>query len=83
MILQNRPAHSRKHICRSAQAYSQTKGLQKSFRRAMAESGTCRLLILSKDYTRGPEGGTIVFYSRFVGGESPDNLSVRNIIVIQ
>ncbi len=38
------------------------------YRLAMAEAGTCRPLIVSKDYTRGPEGGTIVFWSRFVGG---------------
>lgn len=38
------------------------------YRLAMAESGTRRPLIVSKDYTRGPEGGTIVFWSRFVGG---------------
>ena len=38
------------------------------YRLAMAEAGTRRPLIVSKDYTRGPEGGTIVFWSRFVGG---------------
>jgi len=38
------------------------------YRLAMAESGTIRPLILSKDYTRGPEGGAIVFWSRFVAG---------------
>jgi hypothetical protein len=38
------------------------------YRLAMAQSGTIRPLIVSKDYTRGPDGGTIVFWSRFAGG---------------
>ena len=38
------------------------------YRRAMVNAGTRRPLIVSKDYTRTPEGGTIVFWSRFVGG---------------
>ena len=38
------------------------------YRRAMEEAGTPRPLIISKDYTRGPEGGTMVFWSRFIGG---------------
>lgn len=38
------------------------------YRLAMAESGTVSPLIVSKDYTRGPDGGTIVFWSRFMGG---------------
>jgi hypothetical protein len=38
------------------------------YRAAMKEAGTERPLIVSKDYTRGPEGGAIVSWSRFVGG---------------
>jgi hypothetical protein len=38
------------------------------YRTAMKEAGTERPLVVSKDYTRGPEGGAIVFWSRFVGG---------------
>ncbi len=38
------------------------------YRRAMAEVGTRRPLIVSKDYTRGPDGGDIVLWGRFVGG---------------
>jgi hypothetical protein len=38
------------------------------YRAAMKEAGTERPLIVSKDYTRGPEGGAIVLWSRFVGG---------------
>jgi hypothetical protein len=34
----------------------------------MREAGTERPLIVSKDYTRGPQGGAIVSWSRFVGG---------------
>jgi hypothetical protein len=39
-----------------------------AYRRAMAERGTPRPLIISKDYTRGPDGGDLVLWSRFVGG---------------
>ncbi len=38
------------------------------YRTAMREAGTERPLIVSKDYTRDPEGGAIVLWSRFVGG---------------
>jgi hypothetical protein len=38
------------------------------YRAAMKAAGTKRPLIVSKDYTRGPEGGTLVFWSRFAGG---------------
>jgi hypothetical protein len=38
------------------------------YRAAMKVAGTERPLIVSKDYTRGPDGGTLVFWSRFVGG---------------
>ncbi len=38
------------------------------YRAAMKEAGTERPLIVSKDYTRGPDGGAIVSWSRFVGG---------------
>ncbi|MDI6451080.1 hypothetical protein [Anaerobaca lacustris] len=38
------------------------------YRRAMAEAGTQRPLIVSKDYTRGPDGGDMVLWGRFVGG---------------
>ena len=38
------------------------------YRRAMAEAGTRRPLVVSKDYTRGPEGGDMVLWSRFAGG---------------
>ncbi len=38
------------------------------YRNAMKEAGTERPLIVTKDYTRDSEGGTIVFWSRFVGG---------------
>ncbi len=36
--------------------------------RAMADAGTVRPLVVSKDYTRGPGGGDVVLWSRFVGG---------------
>jgi hypothetical protein len=39
-----------------------------AYRAAMKEAGTERPMIVSKDYTRGPEGGAIVAWSRFVGG---------------
>jgi hypothetical protein len=39
-----------------------------AYRQAMSEAGTRRPLIVSKDYTRGPEGGDLVLWSRFVGG---------------
>jgi hypothetical protein len=38
------------------------------YRRAMIEAGTRRPLVVSKDYTRGPDGGDVVLWSRFVGG---------------
>ncbi len=38
------------------------------YRRAMTDAGTERPLIVSKDYTRGPDGGDIVLWSRFIGG---------------
>ena len=38
------------------------------YRAAMKNAGTERPLIVSKDYTRDSVGGTIVFWSRFVGG---------------
>lgn len=38
------------------------------YRRVMAEEGTVKPVIVSKDYTRGPAGGDIVLWSRFVGG---------------
>ena len=38
------------------------------YRMAMDKSGTSRPFIVSKDYTRGPDGGTIVLWSRFAGG---------------
>jgi hypothetical protein len=38
------------------------------YRLAMAEAETIRPLIVSKDYTRGPDGGDIVLWSRFAGG---------------
>ncbi|MCC5907649.1 MAG: hypothetical protein JJU13_15660 [Balneolaceae bacterium] len=38
------------------------------YRRAMSDAGTERPLIVSKDYTRGPDGGDIVLWSRFIGG---------------
>ena len=38
------------------------------YRAAMREAGTERPLVVSKDYTHGPEGGAIVLWSRFVGG---------------
>ncbi len=38
------------------------------YRRAMAEAGTRRPLVVSKDYTRGPDGGDMVLWGRFVGG---------------
>ncbi len=38
------------------------------YRQAMAEAGTRRPLVVSKDYTRGPDGGDVVLWSRFVGG---------------
>ncbi len=38
------------------------------YRRAMTESVGPRPLIVSKDYTRGDEGGDIVLWSRFMGG---------------
>jgi hypothetical protein len=38
------------------------------YRRAMAEAGTRRPLVVSKDYTQGPDGGDMVLWSRFVGG---------------
>lgn len=41
-----------------------------SYRQAMNEQGTQRPLVVSKDYTRGPDGGDIVLWSRFVGGAS-------------
>jgi hypothetical protein len=37
-------------------------------REAMIAAGNPKPLIVSKDYTRGPEGGDIVLWSRFVGG---------------
>lgn len=39
-----------------------------SLRRAMAEAGTRRPLVTSKDYSRGPGEGDVVLWSRFVGG---------------
>ncbi len=39
-----------------------------AYRRAMAEAGTRRPLVVSKDYTRGPDGGGMVLWGRFVGG---------------
>lgn len=39
-----------------------------AYRQAMSEAGTRRPLIVSKDYTRGPDGGDLVLWSRFVGG---------------
>lgn len=39
-----------------------------TYRQAMIEAGTRRPLIVSKDYTRGEEGGDVVLWSRFVGG---------------
>ncbi len=38
------------------------------YRAAMKKAGTERPLIVSKDYTRDSDGGTIVFWSRFVSG---------------
>jgi hypothetical protein len=38
------------------------------YRQAMAEAGTRRPLVISKDYTRTPDGGDMVLWSRFVGG---------------
>lgn len=38
------------------------------YRRVMTEAGTVRPLIVSKDYTRGPDGGDVVLWSRFAGG---------------
>jgi hypothetical protein len=38
------------------------------YRRAMAEAGTRRPLVVSKDYTRGPDGGDMALWGRFVGG---------------
>jgi len=40
----------------------------KEYRRVMTETGTVKPLIVSKDYTRGPDGGDIVLWSRFIGG---------------
>ncbi len=39
-----------------------------AYRQAMAGAGTSRPLIVSKDYTRGPDGGDVVLWGRFVGG---------------
>lgn len=49
------------------QAASGGRRLQE-YRRIMTEAGTIRPLIISKDYTRGPDGGDIVLWSRFIGG---------------
>lgn len=38
------------------------------YRRTMAGAGTRRPLVVSKDYTRGPDGGDMVLWGRFVGG---------------
>jgi hypothetical protein len=38
------------------------------YRRAMIQAGTRRPLVVSKDYTRTPDGGDIVLWSRFVSG---------------
>lgn len=38
------------------------------YRRAMAEAGTHRPLIISKDYSRDAQGGDLVLWSRFVSG---------------
>ena len=38
------------------------------YRAAMKEAGTERPLVCSKDYSRDPGGGTIVLWSRFIGG---------------
>ncbi|MEX2400272.1 MAG: hypothetical protein WD423_05830 [Rhodothermales bacterium] len=38
------------------------------YRQAMARAETPRPLIVSKDYTRGPDGGDVVLWSRFIGG---------------
>ncbi len=39
-----------------------------SYRQAMAEAGTLRPLIVSKDYSRDAQGGDLVLWSRFLGG---------------
>jgi hypothetical protein len=39
-----------------------------ALRHAMAEAGTRRPLVTSKDYSRGPGEGDVVLWSRFVGG---------------
>jgi hypothetical protein len=39
-----------------------------SYRRAMAEAGTVRPLVLSKDYSRDANGGDLVLWSRFFSG---------------
>jgi hypothetical protein len=38
------------------------------YHRAMAKAGMRRPLVVSKDYTRGPAGGDMVLWGRFVGG---------------
>lgn len=40
------------------------------YRHAMAEAGTQRPLLTSKDYTRSSNGGTLVFWGRIMGGLS-------------
>jgi hypothetical protein len=40
----------------------------RDYRQAMAEANTIRPLITSKDYTRDPNGGDMVLWSRFIGG---------------
>ncbi len=57
------------HEFRSAQDQALGGGRRiAEYRRAMAEAGTRRPLVVSKDYTRGPDGGDMVLWGRFVGG---------------
>jgi hypothetical protein len=43
-------------------------GYIQKYRQAMIDAGTPRPLIVSKDYTRGPDGGDIVLWGRFISG---------------
>ena len=60
-----------------------------AYRAAMKEAGTARPLIVSKDYTRGPEGGAIVSWTRFVGGAAsarfhrPAGTDPESLIIFQ
>lgn len=46
----------------------------REYRRLMTEAAGPKPLVISKDYTRGPDGGDIILWSRFIGGASAARL---------